>query len=146
MSLDGRDDLVVRVERSFERISRQRATRRPATGASLGTAPAVSVAPAVPRPPAPLEPLEPLCTVVAESRPDLASRLRRGLALRGIEAGVLASATEGRFTVVTTRLAAGAHEDLRALAAELGARVSSTASWSSSSAGSLAGSFAGGNR
>jgi len=143
VSLDGRDDLVVRVERSFERISRQRATRRPATGASLGTAPAESVAPAVPRPPAPLEPL---CTVVAESRPDLTSRLRRGLALRGIEAGVLASATEGRFTVVTTRLAAGAHEDLRALAAELGARVSSTASWSSSSAESLAGSFAGGNR
>ena len=143
MSLDGRDDLVVRVERSFERISRQRATRRPATGASLGGAPAVSVASAVARTPAPLEPL---CTVVAESRPDLASRLRRGLASRGIEAGVLASATEGRFTVVTTRLGAGAHEALRALAAELGARVSVAGTGSASFAGSLAASFAGGSR
>lgn len=109
-----RDALITRVEQKLGRTHVRRALIRDLVDRTLG---ALSVASAD-------------CTstsvtviVSAASVPDLASRLRRAAAQESVLVEGLASATEGRHTVVTMRVAAQQVGLLRAAADRIGAHL-----------------------
>ena len=114
LSSADRDELIQRVEHKLGRTSVRRAVIRDAVDRTLG---ALAVASAE-------------CTgapttlvVVAAPVPDLASRLRRAAQHESIAVEGMASATEGRHTVVTLRVAEQHVGVLRAAAERIGAHL-----------------------
>lgn len=118
-----RDDLVQRVERTLERSrSRARVSReviRDAVDRTLGALPA-----AVRATEDAVSSGEGTAVLAAVSTPDLASRVRRAMEQAGLTVSALATATEGRYTVVTLQLPLAAAAQVRAAAQALGARFS----------------------
>lgn len=126
LSSSERDDLVQRVERTLERSrSRARVPRvsremiRDVVDRTLGALPAEvrGVEDAVSRG-------EGTAVLAAVSTPDLASRARRAVEQAGMTVSALATATEGRYTVVTLQVPLAAAAQVRAAAQALGARFS----------------------
>lgn len=126
LSSSERDDLVQRVERTLERSrSRARVPRvsreviRDAVDRTLGALPAEGRA---------AEDVvssgEGTAVLAAVSIPDLASRARRAMEQAGMTVSALATATEGRYTVVTLQVPLAAAAQVRAAAQALGARFS----------------------
>lgn len=126
LSSSERDDLVERVERTLERsrvrarVPRvSRAVIRDAVDRTLGALPAVMHATE-----AAVSSGEGTAVLAAVSTPDLASRVRRAMEQAGHKVSALATATEGRYTVVTLQLPLAAAAQVRAAAQALGARFS----------------------
>lgn len=114
LSSSDRDQLIQRVEHKLGRTSVRRAAIRDAVDRTLGALAEVSA--------------ECTCApttlvVVAAPVPDLASRLRRAAQHQSITIDSLASATEGRHTVVTIRVAEEQVGVLRAAAERIGAHL-----------------------
>jgi hypothetical protein len=111
-----RDELVTRVER---RLGQARVPRAAIADAVDRVARALQrqTAESIP---------ETVMAVSAISTPDLASRLRRALERDGVMVGELASATEGRHTVVTLQVPPSGHSALERAAAAAGARIAQT--------------------
>ena len=108
-----RDDLVTRVEQKLGRTRVRREVIRDVVDRTLGALPKGGE-PAVGR----------LSTIVvsAESRPDLASRVRAELLRGGCDPGEVGMASEGRYTVVTLRVPEEQRSAVESAAASLGAR------------------------
>ncbi len=114
LSSADRDELIQRVEHKLGTTSVRRAVIRDAVDRTLGALAEVSAegtgAPTT-------------LVVVAAPVPDLASRLRRAAPHESIAVDCLASATEGRHTVVTLRVAEKHVGVLRAAAERIGAHL-----------------------
>jgi len=127
LSSSDRDDLVRRVANTLARTAVRPAVIRDAVDRTLGALPDVRLPSphdrAATRTHAESEapPVHVTAIVSAASRPDLASRLRQHLSQAGVSIGQLATAHEGRHTVVVLRLERERASTLRAAAETLGA-------------------------
>ena len=114
LSSADRDELIQRVEHKLGTTSVRRAVIRDAVDRTLGALAEVSAegtgAPTT-------------LVVVAAPVPDLASRLRRAVQHQSIAVEGMASATEGRHTVVILRVAEELVGVLRAAAERIGAHL-----------------------
>lgn len=118
LSSSERDDLIRRVEQKLGRTPVRAQLVREVVDRTLGALP--DLAAAAPR----ATTASAIAIFSATSTPDLASRVRLALAGRDVTVDRLATATEGRHTVVTLHVPASSGETVRSVATAIGARVS----------------------
>jgi hypothetical protein len=120
LSSSERDDLVLRVERALARapgpVRARRALVRAAVDDTLGAL-ARRASTAAPD----ATPVRAAAVLAGASMPDLASRARRALEAAGVAPLGLATAREGRHTVVTVEVNPSHEQAVREVARALGA-------------------------
>ncbi len=114
VSSSERDDLVRRVELKLGRTTVRAGLVRETVDRTLG---------ALAEPGVPSEPVLATVVLTASSTPDLASRVRRGLAAHGVLLEAVGVATTGRHTVVVARCPISVESVMRSTASAIGARL-----------------------